>query len=126
MSEDFGGRFGLGQTIGKREPADLSDLTPLQVSALNEIGNICLCWYLVAVSKLIKLDLIPSPPDSAVDLLGAVLDLPLANLGATVDTVIAVHTVFKAYDKEFEGYFLLLPEQQMLKTIMENMGDDKG
>lgn len=109
-----------------KEPADLSDLTPLQVSALSEIGNICLCWYLVAVSKLIKLDLIPSPPDSAVDLLGAVLDLPLANLGATVDTVIAVHTVFKAYDKEFEGYFLLLPEQQMLKTIMENMGDDKG
>jgi chemotaxis protein CheC len=106
-----------------KEPADLSRLTPLQISALSEIGNICLCWYLVAVSKLIKLDLIPAPPDSAVDLLGAVLDLPLANLGATVDTVIAVHTVFKAHDEEFDGYFLLLPERQMLKAIMDNIGD---
>jgi chemotaxis protein CheC len=103
--------------------ADLSNLTRMEVSALSEAGNICLCWYLVAVSKMIDTDLIPSPPGAAVDLLGAVLDIPLASLGATVDTVIAVHTVFKGVERTFEGYFLLLPEELMLKTIMEKMGD---
>ena len=97
----------------------------LEVSALREIGNICLCWYLVAVSKMIDSDLIPAPPDATVDLLGAVLDLPLAHVGVKVDTVIAVHTVFKSFQKEFDGYFLLLPEEQMLDVILEKMGDGR-
>jgi chemotaxis protein CheC len=105
------------------ERANMADLSPIQVSALCEVGNICLCWYLVAVSKMIDTDLIPAPPGAAVDLLGAVLDIPLASLGASVDTVIAVHTVFKGTERSFEGYFLLLPENKMLTTIMERMGE---
>ncbi len=102
---------------------DLVDLTAIQASALCEVGNICLCWYLVAVSKMIDTDLIPAPPGAAVDLLGAVLDIPLATLGASVDAVIAVHTVFKGVERSFEGYFLLLPEDLMLKTILDKVGD---
>jgi len=108
-----------------KEKPNLSKLTEIQVSALREIGNICLCWYLVAVSKMIDSDLIPAPPDATVDLLGAVLDLPLAHVGVKVDTVIAVHTVFKSFQKEFDGYFLLLPEEQMLDVILEKMGDGR-
>jgi chemotaxis protein CheC len=106
-----------------REEPNLSDLSQIQKSAICEVGNICLCWYLVAVSKMIDTDLIPAPPGATVDLLGAVLDIPLATLGATVDHVIAVHTVFKGVDQVFEGYFLMLPENRMLETIMEKMGD---
>jgi hypothetical protein len=36
--------------------------------------------------------------------------------------VIAVHTYFKGVDRRFEGYFLLLPEEQMLKEVLEKMG----
>jgi chemotaxis protein CheC len=106
-----------------KEDVDLANLNLIQGSALREAGNICLCWYLVAVSRMIDTDLIPAPPDAAIDLLGAVLDLPLANLGAKVDTVIAVHTRFKGWDSEFDGYFLMLPEEQMLRVILEKMGD---
>lgn len=104
-----------------KEKVDLSSLNELQRSCLKEVGNICLCWYLVAVSKMIDIDMIPAPPDATVDLLGAVLDLPLAALGAKVDTVLAVHTSFRALDKEFEGYFLMLPEDQTLKVILDRM-----
>lgn len=104
-----------------KEHVDLSNLNELQRSCLKEVGNICLCWYLIAVSKMVDIDMIPAPPDAAVDLLGAVLDMPLAALGAKVDTVLAVHTCFKALDKEFEGYFLMLPEDQTLKVILDRM-----
>jgi len=104
-----------------KEQVDLSKLNELQRSCLKEVGNICLCWYLVAVSKMVDIDMIPAPPDATVDLLGAVLDMPLAALGAKVDTVLAVHTCFKALDKEFEGYFLMLPEDQTLKVILDRM-----
>jgi chemotaxis protein CheC len=104
-----------------KEHVDLSNLNELQRSCLKEVGNICLCWYLIAVSKMVDIDMIPAPPDATVDLLGAVLDMPLAALGAKVDTVLAVHTCFKALDKEFEGYFLMLPEDQTLKIILDRM-----
>jgi chemotaxis protein CheC len=102
-------------------PVNLSSLTQIQLSALKEVGNICLCWYLIAVSKMIDIDMIPAPPDATVDLLGAVMDLPLASVGAKVDTVIAVHTSFKALDRQFEGYFLMLPEESTLKLILDRM-----
>jgi chemotaxis protein CheC len=104
-----------------KEKVDLSNLNEIQRSCLKEVGNICLCWYLIAVSKMVDIDMIPAPPDATVDLLGAVLDMPLAALGARVDTVLAVHTCFKALDKEFEGYFLMLPEDQTLKVILDRM-----
>jgi len=108
-----------------KEKVEISSLSNIQLSALKEVGNICLCWYLIAVSKMIDVDMIPAPPDATVDLLGAVLDIPLASLGAKVDTVIAVHTSFKALDRQFEGYFLMLPEESTLKLILERMGDPR-
>jgi len=108
-----------------KEKVQLSALNNIQLSALKEVGNICLCWYLIAVSKMIDVDMIPAPPDATVDLLGAVLDIPLASVGAKVDTVIAVHTSFKAIDRQFEGYFLMLPEESTLKLIMSRMGEPR-
>jgi chemotaxis protein CheC len=108
-----------------KEKVDLSALTELQKSALKEVGNICLCWYLIAVSKMIDIDMIPAPPDATVDLLGAVLDIPLASLAQKVDTVLAVHTSFKALDSRFDGYFLMLPEESTLKLILERMGEPR-
>jgi len=105
-----------------KESVSIASLTPIQKSALKEVGNICLCWYLIAVSKMIDIDMIPAPPDATVDILGAVLDVPLATLAQKVDTVIAVHTCFKGIEKEFEGYFLMLPEESTLKLILERMG----
>ncbi len=104
-----------------KQSVDLADLSELQRSCLKEVGNICLCWYLIAVSKMVDIDMIPAPPDATVDLLGAVLDMPLAALGAKVDTVLAVHTCFKALDQQFEGYFLMLPEEQTLRVILDRM-----
>lgn len=109
-----------------KEKADLAALTEIQKSALKEVGNICLCWYLIAVSKMIDIDMIPAPPDATVDMLGAVLDIPLASLAQKVDTVLAVHTCFKGIDEEFEGYFLMLPEESTLKLILERMAGPRG
>lgn len=107
-----------------KDEIKLSALSELQKSALREVGNICLCWYLIAVSRMVKIDMIPAPPDATVDYLGAVLNVPLAMVGAKVDTVIAVHTSFKALDRRFDGYFLMLPDESTLKVILDRMGEN--
>jgi len=109
-----------------KEKVDLACLTEMQKSALKEVGNICLCWYLNAVCRMIHVDMIPAPPDATVDLLGAVLDIPLASLGIKVNTVIAVHTSFKGIDRQIDGYFLMLPEEATLELILEKMGEHCG
>lgn len=109
-----------------KEAVDLSCLTEIQKSALREVGNICLCWYLMAVCKMVDIDMIPAPPDATVDVLGAVLDIPLACLGAKVDTAIAVHTSFKGIDRQLDGYFLMLPEESTLNVILDKLGELHG
>jgi chemotaxis protein CheC len=104
-----------------KEKVDLASLDELQLSALREAGNICLCWYLMAVSKMIDMDMIPAAPDATVDLLGAVMDMPLASLGIKADKVLAVRTVFNALDAKFEGFFLMLPEQNTLNLMMDRI-----
>jgi len=36
-----------------------------------------------------------------------------------------VHTSFRALEKEFEGYFLMLPEEATFNLILERMGVPK-
>lgn len=104
-----------------KEKVDLASLDEFQLSALREAGNICLCWYLMAVSKMIDMDMIPAAPDATVDLLGAVMDMPLASLGIKAETVLAIRTVFNALDTKFEGFFLMLPEQNTLDLMMDRI-----
>ncbi len=108
-----------------KEQADLSSLSRFQESCLREVGSICLCWYLMAVSKVADMDMIPAPPDAVVDKLGAVLDVPLAAVGSRVDTALVVHTRFKALNEGFEGYFLMLPEDEALKALMTRMEQER-
>ncbi len=97
-------------------------LSEIQNSMLCEIGNICLCWYLDAIGKLIGMDLIPTPPITAYDMIGAVIDLPLIELGKVADSALVILTEFKGEVHEIEGIFLLLPEPESQKEMAKRLG----
>jgi chemotaxis protein CheC len=97
-------------------------LSEMQNSMLCEIGNICLCWYLDAIGKLIGMDLIPTPPVAAYDMIGAVIDLPLIELGKVADSALVILTEFKGEVHEIEGIFLMLPEPESQKEMAKRLG----
>lgn len=116
---------GSANTISKiltESEIHMNQLTDLQNSMLCEIGNICLCWYLGAISKMINIDIIPTPPVAAYDMIGAVIDLPLIQLGRVADSAMVILTEFKGEVHEIEGIFLLLPEPESQQEMAKRLG----
>lgn len=99
-----------------------NQLTEIQNSMMCEIGNICLCWYLSAISKMVNTEIIPTPPVTAYDMIEAAIDLPLIELGKVADTAMIIMTSFKGEIHEIEGIFLMLLEPESQKEMAKRLG----
>jgi chemotaxis protein CheC len=97
-------------------------LTDFQESMLSEVGNICLCWYLSAISKMTGLELIPSVPACAYDMAGAVLDLALIQLGKVSDKALLILTDFQGEINAIQGIFLMMLEPESQKSLAAKLG----
>jgi chemotaxis protein CheC len=90
--------------------------------AITEIGNICVCAYLNAISKFLDISLIPAPPGLAVDMLGAILEFPASIIGEDSDYAIVIETKMIYGDDVFPGLILFLPDNEAQNLIMERFG----
>lgn len=98
------------------------EITDFEASLLSEVGNICLCWYLSAISKMIGIDITPSVPVAAYDMTGAVIDLPLIQLGRVANHAMVIKTNFKGEVHEINGFFLMLPEPDSQRIMVQKLG----
>jgi len=98
------------------EPFDEMDL-----SALKEIGNIIASSYLTALSSLTNMKIQPSVPYIAVDMAAAILSVPAIQFGQFGDNALFIATEF-GDDKEMQGYFILMPEQDSYEKILRALG----
>jgi chemotaxis protein CheC len=91
-------------------------------SAICEIGNICACAYLNAISKFLNITLIPSPPGLAIDMLGAILEFPASLLGERSEVAMVIETQFTYTDEKFPGLILFLLDPPAQELIMKRFG----
>ena len=87
-------------------------------SAICEIGNICACAYLNAISKFLGITLIPSPPGLAIDMLGAILEFPASVIGNRSDLAIVIESKFIYRGEEFPGMILFMLEPKSQELIL--------
>ncbi|MDH4123586.1 MAG: chemotaxis protein CheC, partial [Thermoplasmata archaeon] len=97
-------------------------LDEYQDSLLSEVGNICLCWYLSAISKMIDVEIMPCVPVAAYDMAGAVIDLALIRMGMVSDRALLVLTDFKGEINEIHGAFLMMLEPESQKLLAQRLG----
>jgi chemotaxis protein CheC len=90
--------------------------------AITEIGNICVCAYLNAISKFLDISLIPAPPGLAVDMLGAILEFPASIIGEDSDYAIVIETKMIYGDDIFPGLILFLPDNDAQNLILAKFG----
>ncbi len=83
---------------GVEEGAEFSDM---DMSALNEIGNIVSGSYLTAISKLTNLKMISTVPEMTIDMIGALLSVPASE---SVNMEIS----FYLYNPSLENWILLM------------------
>lgn len=103
------------------EDADLKSLAEMDMSALNEIGNIVAGSYLSALSGLTGLKTVSSVPSLTVDMVGALLSVPATEFGKYGDKLLMIQSQFGELDF-VTGYFLLIPELESYDKILSSLG----
>ncbi|NJD02279.1 MAG: chemotaxis protein CheC [Ruminiclostridium sp.] len=105
-----------------RQSDDLHEFSELEISALKEIGNILAGSYLSALSSLTNLRIMPSVPDLAIDMAGAILSVPAIEFGKVGDTVLYIETEFSDGDEKVVGDFFLIPDVEMYDILLKALG----
>ncbi len=99
----------------------MADFSEMEMSALNEIGNIVSGSYLSALSGLTGMKMISSVPALSIDMLGALLSVPAIEFGKYGDKLLMIQSEF-GEDDFVTGYFLLIPELESYDKILTSLG----
>lgn len=93
----------------------------MEMSALNEIGNIVSGSYLSALAGLTNMTMVSTVPSLTVDMVGALLSVPAAEFGKYGDKLLLIQSQF-GEDDFVTGYFLLIPELDSYDKILTSLG----
>lgn len=96
--------------------------TEMELSALQEVGNIMTGSYLGALSQITGLRLEPTPPAVGVDMAGALLGAALAEVAMSCDTALLLESAFGDDDTPSAGDFLYIPTSEALTTVLGRLG----
>jgi chemotaxis protein CheC len=114
----------LKNLVGLETVSDDGDYTELELSALNEIGNILAGSYLTSLADFTNLHLSPTVPSLAIDMAGAILSFGLLQFGQMGDHALLIDTKFLEGNHEVEGHFFLIPDPESFEKIFASLGVD--
>ena len=100
------------------------DLTEIQKSALEEIGNIIISSYVNAMSGLTGVTIQLSIPSIAINMLGGILSVPMAEFGYVTDKLMMINGKFIVDKEVLDSHLLMMPDIQSLIYLMRNLGFD--
>lgn len=96
--------------------------TEFGVSALMEIGNIVGASYINALGQMIGLELEPTPPAAATDMLGAIVETVLAERAGAGDVALLLDSDLVVEGEDCSVSFLLCPDQGGVDQMLERLG----
>lgn len=107
----------LGQQLNS-----FSEVDEMGLSALTEIGNIMAASFVNAISQLTGMIIDISVPDICIDMVGAMLSVPVIHYANVSDKVIFIEDKFSSEDDSAQSHILLMPEVESLENIMTKLG----
>ena len=111
----------MGIHIDGSDREDENEFTPMETSALNEVGNIITGAYLNSLSTMTNLMIYPTPPQLTVDMASAILSVPAVEFGINGDKILLIQSQF--FDEvELNGYFILIPDLESYTKILTSLG----
>ena len=105
--------------MGMGDPGE--EFTEMELSAMQEVGNIITGAYLNSLSTLTNLKIFPSPPALTVDMAGAILSVPAIEFGIYGDQILMIQSKF--FDEvQIDGYFILVPDMESYQKKLTSLG----
>jgi chemotaxis protein CheC len=97
-------------------------LSEMEISALQEVGNILAGAYLSSLSSLTGLKMMVSVPSLASDMAGAILSVPVILFGQVGDKVMLIETDFIEGSQHVKGNFFLIPDEDSFEILLKSLG----
>ncbi|WP_249009121.1 chemotaxis protein CheC [Conexibacter sp. DBS9H8] len=117
---DEAGAAALCGLLGVEPDSEIGD------SALCEIGNILGAGYLSAIGAITGHELLPCPPHSATDMLGAVVASMLAQAAGADDTALLLDSELDVAGEPCAISFLLIAEADAISHLLAPLGLASG
>lgn len=121
LEEDSAHRL-VNMILGDNPSRKDHEFTEMELSALNEIGNIISGAYLSSLSALTSMRISASVPYMSIDMSGAILSVPAIEFGKVGDKALLIQSQFCEDDDEVNGYFILIPTMDSYGKIMSSLG----
>lgn len=98
------------------------ELSEMKISGIKEIGNILSSSYVNAISALTGLNIQVSVPYIAIDMVGALMSVPIIEFGAIGDKLMFIEENFKGETNDLKSNMIMFAEINTLKIIMQKLG----
>ncbi len=109
------------QHILGHEVHDYSELHEMEISVLTEVGNIMISSYANALSNLAGMEIHMSVPAIAVNMLGGILSVPMAEMGYETDKLMMINGKLILNNEKHDSTILMLPEIESLNRLMNKL-----
>ncbi|WP_413927352.1 chemotaxis protein CheC [Clostridioides sp. ES-S-0006-03] len=109
-------------SLFNKDEAFLDEITGIEISAIKEIGNIMASSYVNAIASMLNMNISISVPDMCIDMVGAVLNVPMIRFSDVGDKILFIENKFKNSDNYFISHILMIPEMDSLKDILVRLG----
>jgi len=112
----------VNSLVGTSYETATGEFSEMELSVLNEIGNIIAGAYLSSLSTLTNMLITSSVPYMAIDMAGAILSVPAIEFGKMGDKALLIETEFGDDNKAVNGYFILIPTIDSYGAILSSLG----
>jgi chemotaxis protein CheC len=115
------GLLGPGE-LPMEESPDVLNYDELELSALQEAGNVTISAFLNELGTHLHEPVMPTPPQVIIEMAGAVLDAVLLDLVNDADQVLAAKTTFTEGGRAIDGTLFVLPRADSLRVLLDALG----
>lgn len=121
LLEDSFAKVVLNTFLQVDEPQMIS-LDDTELSVISEMGNIMAGSYLSALSQMTMLTIDMSVPSMTVDMLGAIMSVPIIEFANVGDKVLFIDDGFVIDGVDIKSNIILIPEMESLEILMKKLG----
>ncbi len=114
--------FILSDLLVKREPGTTRKITPMDESALKEVGNIISGNYLTVLANVLQIKIVEHIPNFSFDMFGAIVSQIITQFAEKTENALIIEIELTFKPETFKGYFLLLFEVEQFKAMLGSIG----
>ena len=114
--DEENGRQLAASLLGRDVNTD-PEWSELEISALNETGNILGCAYMNALTRVIDADLVPSPPYFIQDFGASILEQAVMTQAMVSDKALICRTIFQREGEQLNWNVFFVPTEALLTKL---------